>query len=150
ILIFHPACFLRTKRGLALALHRHVSWFVVARTGVVSSKQTRAAPNTSSGSAKAPRAASRLRVGLLNEVVGVPRRALEIQPYRGVGQCGDSKLRAHPSPPTGPVKGDAVTDVLVMAQLDAQAAVAKILGSSYRMHRGHGPGANQTQRGRAR
>jgi len=64
---------------------------------------------------------------LLNEVVGVPRRAIEIQPYRGVGQCGDSKLRAHLSPPTGLVAGagDAVTDVLVMARLDAQAAVAQ-------------------------
>ena len=64
------------------------------------------------------------RVG--HDVVRVPRRALEIQPYRGAGQCVDSKLRAHLSPPMCLLAraGEAVRDVLVMARLDARAAVA--------------------------
>lgn len=77
----------------------------------------------------------------------VPRRALEIQPYRGVGQVPDSKRRAHPVAadvsPCG--AGDAVTGVLVVARLDARAAIAQILRFVV-TSKGHGPGANQNDR----
>src|SRR5262245_53888201 len=93
-------------------------------------QQTRAAPNTSAGSAKAPLPEPRLRQGFSTLSFTFPRRALEIQPYRGVGQCMDSKLRARPVNSPG---------VLVLARLDARAAVAQILRFVMSC-KGHGPG----------
>ena len=100
-MIFHPACLARTKRGLAFGAAS--ARFVVrgCKHGVSSqSKQSGLHQNTSSGSAKAPRTASRLRRGLVRVSSWIPRRALEIQPYRVVGQCAYSKLRAHLLSPT--------------------------------------------------
>src|SRR2546422_9529307 len=89
-LIFHPARCLRTIRGAYAGRYIgtfHGSW--LQHGCHFKASKTRAAPNTSSGSAKAPREASRLRQGLVTVWSQVPRRALEIQPYRGVGQCVD-------------------------------------------------------------
>ena len=137
-------------RSLRSALQQHVSWFVVATRVSSHRKQTRAAPNTSAGSAKVPLPGSRLRQGLVTVSSLVPRRALEIQPFRGGGPVPDSKRRAHPFAadvsPGG--AGDAVKGVLVMARLDARAAIAPVLRFVV-SRKGHGPGANQTQRGRA-
>ena len=113
-------------QGLRWSLHRHVSWFVVATRVLSQSKQNAGCTKHIFGVGQgAPRGVSTAaRVG--QGVGWFPRRALEIQPYRDAGQCVDSKLRAHPSPPTGLLKGagDAVRDVLVIARLDARAAVA--------------------------
>src|SRR5262245_28573803 len=60
-------------------------------------------------------------------VGGFPRRALEIQPYRGAGQCVDSKGRAHPlTADMSPERsGRRREGVLVMVRLDARAALAQ-------------------------
>src|SRR6266850_7882841 len=106
-------------RGLRSSLRRHVSWFVVASTGVVSEQAnagcTKHIFGVCQGAPKGVSTAARIGQG----VVEVPRRALEIQPYRSVGQCAYSKLRARLSPPTVSLAGvgEAVTDVLVMARL---------------------------------
>jgi len=51
--------------------------------------------------------------GLIRVSVWVPRRAPEIQPFRGIGQCMDSKLRAHPAAADGLRRvGDAAAGVL--------------------------------------
>src|SRR5258707_9673671 len=132
-------------RGLRSGLRRHVSWFVVATTGVVSLSANAGCTKHIFGVGQdAPKGVSTAaRVG--HGVVRVPRRALEIQPYRDAGQCVDSKLRAHLSPPTCLLAGagEAVRDVLVMARLDARAAVAEILLFAV-LCEGPGPGVNQT------
>jgi hypothetical protein len=76
----------------------------------------------------------------------IPRRALEIQPYRHVGQNviqNDGLILAWLER-----SGDPAAGVLVHARLDARAAVARILRLVLSKNR-HGPGANQTQGGRA-
>jgi hypothetical protein len=75
------------------------------------------------GAANGVSTAARTDQGAVNGSSSRPRNSAV--PRRR--QCGDSKLRAHLSPPTDPVAGagDAVADVLVMARLDAQAAVAQ-------------------------
>src|SRR5688572_18020752 len=56
----------------------------------------------------------------------------------------DSKRRAHPFAADGSPReaGEAVKGVLVMARLDARAAIAQILRFVV-SKKGHGPGANQ-------
>src|SRR3989442_1649787 len=74
-------------RGLRWSLHRHVSWFVVATRVSSQSKQnagcTKHIFGVGQGAPKGVSTAARVGQG----VVQAPRRALEIQPYRGVGQC---------------------------------------------------------------
>ena len=82
-------------RGLRSALHRHVSWFVVATLGVISQQANAGCTKHICGVGQGAVAGASTAARVRHDVVQVPRRALEIQPYRGVGQCVDSKLRAH-------------------------------------------------------
>src|SRR5438128_832835 len=102
---------------------------------------TRAAPNTSAGSARLalPGAPTATRIVMVSFLL--PRRALEIQPYRVVGQRviqndglmtrgqgrgtrGESQTLA-----PRPCSSLAPRHVLVLARLDTRAAVARILSA---------------------
>src|SRR5262249_40131268 len=87
-------------RGLRSALHRHVSWFVVTATGVISRQANAGCTKHICGVGQGAVAGVSTAARVVTVSFWVPRRALEIQPYRGIGQCVESKLRAHLSSPT--------------------------------------------------
>jgi hypothetical protein len=88
---FNPSS-IRTKRGDG-AVHCSGLFRVhgYSISGSYLSKQTRAAPNTSAGSAGRPLRVRRLRRGEHWGRSIAPRRALEIQPYRNRRPAGYSK-----------------------------------------------------------